>query len=164
MTRFFVGFVYLSKNSEWLWMTILEVWFYLFISMSPKYQRLTGKEINYMLKRGKRYYGQFFIFRVIPQYTNKHYNQLSIQIPLKVDKRATTRNMLKRVWYKAAEEFYTPKQHHYVKVFASANKKNIWPLIEYIATQEKTAIVQYRANICKKDFDFLMKSLKSSKR
>jgi len=108
-----------------------------------------------MLKRGKRYYGEYFIFRVIPQYSNKNFSQRAFQIPLKIDKSAATRNMLKRACFFLLannEGFVSPKQ---VKVFASINKKKAESLKELIATQPKNAIVNQWKTFVKKDLKFL---------
>lgn len=126
--------------------------------MLAKKQRLTGKDINYMLKKWKRVYGKVLIFRVIPQYANNKYNQRWFQIPIKVDKRAVMRNALKRKGYEMVNDFWFDKNKYY-KIFVSTNKKHINPLVEHIATHKKTAILQYREALCAKDFSILAKEL-----
>lgn len=64
--------------------------------MIPSHKRLSWKDIAYMLRRGKRLYGDIFICMVIDQYPNRPWHQIGIQIPVKCDKRATMRNLLKR--------------------------------------------------------------------
>ncbi len=126
--------------------------------MVEKKYKLSWKEINYMLKRGKRYFGEYFIFWVIPQYPNISFNQRAFQIPLKVDKRATVRNLLKRSCYKSISNS-TFVSKTYVKVFASINKKNVEPLKELIATQNKTTIVKTWESLISKDLTLLSRKL-----
>ena len=128
--------------------------FCLYIIMLSKQEKLTGKEINYMLKRGKRYYGEYFIFRVIPQYANKQYDQWAFQIPLKIDKRATMRNLLKRISY-AYVWSHTKNTKKYYKIFASVNKKQANHLKELIATTDKNTIVKTRESFIEKEIRFL---------
>ncbi len=122
--------------------------------MLPKSQKLTWKDINYMLKRGKRVYGKLFTFRVIPQYPQRKFNQWGIQIPLKVVKRASMRNMLKRAGYAHIQEsnFWSNK---FYKIFVVVNKKHANHLIEHIASQNKSAILQLRTQLLAKDVQLL---------
>ena len=55
-----------------------------------------------MLRRGTKRRGKYFGIMTVPQYPSKHYHQRSVQIPVKLDKRASMRNELKRI---AREEF-----------------------------------------------------------
>jgi len=126
--------------------------------MLPTQQKLSGKEINYMLKKWKRIYGEILTFWVIPQYKNNAYHQRAFQIPIKLDKRASMRNMLKRVWYNQAKSIQSLWWSYY-KIFASVNKKKLAPLVEYIATQKKTAILNHRWVLVAKDLKFLQKNL-----
>ncbi len=121
--------------------------------MLPKHQKLTGKEINYMLKRGKRYYGEYLIFRVIPQYSSNKFSQRAFQISLKVEKRASMRNELKRICFSIIQEQGEWKKH--IKVFASVNKKKAEELKELIATQPKKTIINQRKSFVKRDLKFL---------
>ena len=130
--------------------------------MLPQKEKLTGKEINYMLKRGKRYYGEYFIFRVIPQYPNKSYFQRAFQIPLKIDKRATMRNLFKRVCYAhvwTASQTLTSWKKSYYKIFASINKKQAPQLKELIATKAKNTIVKTREDLVEKDIRFIFSAV-----
>ncbi len=133
--------------------------------MLAKHQKLTGKDINYILKRGKRVYGKVCTFLVIPQYTNNAYDQRAFQIPVKLDKRASTRNMLKRVWFWHIAQLQSnsstsssPRKGYY-KIFAAINKKNLSPLIELIATHNKTDILTSRKTLLEKDIHFLFTRL-----
>jgi len=111
--------------------------------MLSKEQRLNGKEIAYILRKGQKVYGEFLVFRFIPQYKNVPYRQASIQIPLKLDKRAVVRNMLKR---KALIQFETlMKEYNYTfKVFIFVNKQSLHPLKEALESKEKRHILSLR--------------------
>ena len=129
--------------------------------MLPKQQKLSSKEINYMLKKWKRIYGEVFTCWVIPQYSNNPYHQRAMQIPIKLDKRASMRNMLKRVWYQEVISIWQIWWSYY-KIFVSVNKKKLAPLIEYIASHKKTAILSYRSGLVSKDIEILVKKLTHS--
>ena len=64
--------------------------------MPAKQKRLSGKEVQFLLRRGEKIYGKLLVFRIRKQYPNIQHNQRSIQIPVKLDKRASMRNLLKR--------------------------------------------------------------------
>jgi len=65
------------------------------------------------------------VISVIPQYANKQFHQCTVQIPNKVDKRATRRNLLKRHAVLAIEEQLQKQSLPYAKFFVFINKKNI---------------------------------------
>lgn len=144
---------------------IQSIFIYLWIPlllMIPSYKRLTWKDIAYMLRRGKKYYGDLFVCVVIDQYTNRPRHQVWIQIPVKLDKRATMRNQLKRAaqWVFWEElwglhsDVGTSKQMsgRYKKRFIFVNKKQMQSLIELLATSWKTTIVKKRKEYCIRDF------------
>jgi len=120
--------------------------------MIPSHKRLTGKDIQYGLRRWKKLYGDMFICSVFDQYPNRKRHQVSIQIPVKLDKRATTRNRLKKVamavFQDLLEEYYTPHKKRFVFV----NKKHLQEMKEILATSSKTTIVKRRREYCVKDF------------
>lgn len=126
--------------------------------MLVKKKKLNWKEINYILKRWKRAYGEVFIFHIIKQYPNNKYHQWAIQIPKKIEKRATMRNLLKRKMYDMIPDYVFSWSGWY-KIFISVNKKQSAALVEHIATHDKVAILQYRSTIIDKDFAILAQSL-----
>jgi len=120
--------------------------------MLPSHKRLTWKDIQYWLRRGKKVYGTMFAWSIFDQYPNRKRHQCSVQIPVKLDKRATTRNRLKKV---ALAVFQDLLKEHYVpykKRFIFVNKKHLQEMKEILATSSKTTIVKARREYCKKDF------------
>jgi ribonuclease P protein component len=83
-------------------------------------------DVQFLLRKGKKIHGEHLVFVVFPQYQNRKYHQLSIQIPVKVDKRATMRNLFKRtaldVGRKILEEKKLPT---FLKVFVFVNKQGV---------------------------------------
>ncbi len=129
--------------------------------MLAKYQKLSGKEINYMLKRWKRVYGKLFTFWSIPQYKNNSFHQWWIQIPNKVAKHATMRHFLKRKGYKSIKSYQESLWKKYYKTFIVVNKKHAWALKEVIEIGDKEKIGVFREESFKNDVDFFMKKIKN---
>lgn len=67
--------------------------------MLPKKQRLTIKEVNYILHKRTTISWPDLLFFVIPQYYNRPYHQRWIQLSTKLHKRSTKRNKVKRIFY-----------------------------------------------------------------
>ncbi|USN54350.1 MAG: ribonuclease P protein component [Candidatus Peribacteria bacterium] len=103
--------------------------------MFSKKQRLQRRDVQYLLRRGNKCYGKTLIFTMVPQ-RGRSRSQRSIQIPVKVDKRATMRNMLKRsflVYIKSQEYQFQQVAVQRVKVFVMINKQAIPDLTKLIA-------------------------------
>jgi len=119
--------------------------------LATKY-RLTGKDIQFLLRKGKKIYWKTFVFIVFKQYPQRSYMQRSVQIPVKLDKRAVMRNLLKRtaknIFVKMSEKNSIPA----CKVFIFVNKKSLEPFKDIIATHKKTDIVQEWKKLCGDDF------------
>lgn len=124
--------------------------------MLPSHKRLTGKDVQYWLRRGKKLYGSTFVCVVFDQYPNRKRHQASIQIPVKLDKRATTRNRLKKVAMSVFQEELLKIKHQYKKRFIFVNKKHIASMVDVLATSSKTTIVKERRERCKKDFSIFI--------
>jgi RNase P protein component len=58
-----------------------------------------------MLRRGNKRRGKYFGVLTIPQYPNNNFHQISVQIPVKLDKRASMRNELRRVSREVFKDF-----------------------------------------------------------
>lgn len=130
--------------------------------MLPKDQRLTWRDIQYLLRRGRKYYGNVFVMTMVPQYPNKPVHQYAIQIPNKLDKRATMRNLLKRHAMHILEEHLEEADWPRLKAFFFINKQQIDSRRPPLATLWKTAIVEQRKHLCKKDFTALLLRLWAS--
>lgn len=129
--------------------------------MLPKKQRLTGKEIQYILRRGAKIYGNLFVFRVIAQYPWVRMHQWSVQIPVKLDKRATMRNMLKRQASTLLQDMFLWSDWSipYAKIFIFVNKQALQDMKDVIASGEKTRIVDIWKKWCKHDFTLCMQRI-----
>jgi RNase P protein component len=111
-----------------------------------------------MLKRGKRYHGKYLTFWIIPQYANNAYHQRAFQVPIKIDKRASMRNMLKRSCYQIVFKRVDTDIKH-IKCFAAVNKKKAPELKELIATSDKNTIVATWREYVEKDLSYLIHTL-----
>lgn len=130
--------------------------------MIKKKFRLTGKDINYIVKKQKIISGQVFSFMFFAQYPNRIHNQYSIQVPLKVSKHTVQRNYIKRLIL----EYITKNNliekkiwKNYYKIFVITNKKSI-PLIKNtIETKDKKLIREYITDSFEKSFNNLIYKL-----
>jgi hypothetical protein len=66
--------------------------------------RLTGKDVNFLTRKRQFVSGGLFNFFYFKQYPNRPFNQISINIPLKFDKRATRRRQIKKIIIRKVEE------------------------------------------------------------
>lgn len=127
--------------------------------MPAKRTRLTGRAIQFLLRRGTKKRGQRFGYIYTVQPNHRSFHQRSIQIPVKVDKRATIRNLLKRhaslIFQQCLQSFSIP----YGKFFIFVNKQSIDALGKLIATSSKSAIVSERKKYCEHDFMSFMKNV-----
>ena len=78
--------------------------------MLNKKYKLTGKDINFLFKQQKIIPGKYFSFFFYPQYPNKNYNQFALQVPLKLSKKATHRNRIKRLIFNWIKDNQLQKQ------------------------------------------------------
>lgn len=127
--------------------------------MLKKHHRLTWADIQMLLRRGKKYYGKHFVCVSMPQSANKPFHQTSIQIPVKLDKRAAWRNLFKRHALLVMEDILLEYYVWPSKIFCFLNKKSLEPLRELVARWEKTHIVWTWKEICKKDFIWFLHAL-----
>jgi RNase P protein component len=89
---------------------------------------------------------------MVPQHRHRRYTQRSIQIPIKLDKRATMRNLLKRFAREEFCEIFSSYKGMHMRLFIFVNKKTLASFKDTIATQKKTSIVNAWKTLCKKDF------------
>jgi len=123
--------------------------------MIPRKHKLTGKEINYMLRKWKRIHGNVFTYLIVDQYRNKTHHQRWVHISIKISKKATMRNQIKRLIYSAVKEKYWTSRHY--KIFISINKKFLPQIISSLERLEKTAILNYRKKQIQSDLHMLSK-------
>lgn len=128
--------------------------------MLKKIYRLTWKDVNFIHKKQNIIFGKFFSFFYYDQYPNKSYNQFSINIPLKLSKKATLRNQLKRSLYKLLVDMWVIWKHFnnkFYKVFVVLNKKILPDIQQTIENLDKKNINQYIDNIFSEDFSKLQR-------
>ncbi len=129
------------------------------ISMIPSHKRLTWKDVQYWLRRWKKLYGDMFVCVVFGQYPNRKRHQTSIQIPVKLSKKATTRNRLKKVAMAVFQKKIQQEKMPYKKLFVFVNKKHLKQMVDVLETSSKTTIVKKRREYCEKDFTLFIKKL-----
>lgn len=128
--------------------------------MLRKENRLSWKQINRLMWRGRKLYGKYFVCIAFPQRHFLPYNQRSITIPVKLDKRATMRNALKRrARYLFVELTLEYKVTTKRQLFFFLNKKSLDELKQLVATKNKTSIYDERIALCKKDFTYILRQL-----
>lgn len=111
--------------------------------MIKNYYKLTWKDINYIMKKRNMLPCSVFSVLKVPQYSNRDYNQFSIQISTKISKHATKRNFLKRLFFDFIKENnYLQKQSNwnYYKYFFVTNKNSIEKLKDTIELKDKNNI------------------------
>lgn len=133
--------------------------------MLAKKYRLTWRDIQYMLRRGRKNRWTYFGAMTVAQYPSKSYHQRSIQISVKVDKRAVMRNELKRI---AREVFEELLAHHsvwkktHLKRFIFINKKWIDEWAQKLTHKPKSDRKALWKSYCKKDFITILPKCLSS--
>lgn len=114
--------------------------------MLKKQFRLTGKDVNFLTKKRQFVPAWLFNFFYRKQYPNNNYSQISVNIPLKFDKRATARREAKRAVLSIIEEKKLADQHikgQFYKVFVFLNKKMAPDLQQKFAEMAKKDKMEY---------------------
>lgn len=114
--------------------------------MLAKPFRLTGKDINFLTRKRQFVPGWLFNFFYVKQYPNKQFNQISVNIPLKFDKRAVHRRIVKRAVIKSIEQknFQEIKiKGQFYKLFVFLNKKMAPELAQKFASLDKKDKMKY---------------------
>jgi len=110
--------------------------------MIPSIHKLTWKEINYMLRKWRRIHGKVFSFLLIDQYKNKSYDKRWVHISIKISKKATFRNAIKRQVYRTVSWLSSTWRHY--KIFIYINKKSLPTILSSLESLTKTDIIKYR--------------------
>lgn len=114
--------------------------------MLSKCFRLKWRDINFLIKKRKYFPTRYFGFFYYDQYPNLKFNQISINIPLKYNKKAVHRTVIKRqiLTFIQDKDLINKKINgKFYKIFITLNKKNIWELKSQIEKFDKTAINHY---------------------
>ncbi len=130
--------------------------------MLAKQYKLTWKDINFLFKKQKVVYWKYFCFFHFQQYSNRHFNQFAIQVPVKLTKKATTRNIVKRSFFEYIRKnsmFKDTFWWYYYKIFVVFNKKYVSSLKNSIETMEKKLINSEIVN----NFEFSFNNFRKQK-
>ncbi len=114
--------------------------------MLAKAFRLTGKDINFLTHKRQFIPWGLFNFFYVRQYPNRKFNQISVNIPLKFDKRATQRRIVKRAIIQFIEEkslIHKQINGKFYKIFVFLNKKSAPELAKKFASEKKKDTIQY---------------------
>ena len=124
--------------------------------------RLKWKDVNFLVRKRRYFSTKFFGFFYFDQYPNLKYNQISVNIPLKYNKRAVNRALLKRAMLVYLQEnLFETKEINgkFYKIFVSINKNNIWELKSQIEKFDKYTTNHYILEDFKKSFLFFLSKL-----
>lgn len=133
--------------------------------MLAKKYRLTWRDIQYMLRRGSKTRGTYFWCMTVAQYPNASYHQRSVQISVKVDKRAVMRNELKRIAREVFQELldaHTNTSKRQLKRFLFINKKSVDQRAQKLVESPKLDRKALWKSYCIKDFKLILSKCLSS--
>jgi RNase P protein component len=108
--------------------------------------RLKWKEVNFLVRKRQYFSTKFFGFFYYNQYPNLKFNQISVNIPLKYNKRAVSRVQFKRLIVNFLQKNDFVKKdinNSFYKIFITINKKNIWELKSQIEKFDKQELNHY---------------------
>ena len=114
--------------------------------MFKRRYRLRWKDVNFLVRRRKYFANGFFWFFYFDQYPNLKFNQISVNIPVKYNKRAVERVRLKRIintylsknWYDKK-----PINWKFYKIFVFINKNSISELKSQMEKFDKDYVNHY---------------------
>lgn len=124
--------------------------------------RLKWKDVNFLVRKRKYFSTKFFWFFYFDQYPNLKYNQISINIPLKYNKKAVHRSSLKRqiISYLQNNNFIEKYINgKFYKIFISINKNSIWELKSQIEKFDKSMTNHYIIKDFEKSFLFFLSKI-----
>ncbi len=115
--------------------------------------RLTTKDIRYMLRKRNIIFSQYFSCLRVPQYVDKKYHQYSVNIGLAYSKSAVKRRKLKKMLLahlRTLAKVQQPLWWKYYKLFFSLNKKNIPDLQSRFAWMSRLQQKKYVSTLAMK--------------
>lgn len=124
--------------------------------------RLKWKDINFLTRKRRYFSTKFFWFFYFDQYPNLKFNQISVNIPLKYDKRAVYRASLKRAILRFLKENWFEKKDinwKFYKIFVSINKNGIWELKNQTERFDKATTNNYIVEQFQKSFLFFLSKI-----
>ncbi len=124
--------------------------------------RLKWKDVNFLVRKRGYFSTKFFWFFYFDQYPNLKFNQISVNIPLKYNKKAVYRISLKRKILRFLRESWFEKKDingKFYKIFININKNNIWELKSQIEKFDKHTTNHYILNKLKDSFLFFLSKI-----
>lgn len=124
--------------------------------------RLKWRDINFLIRKRRYFPTKFFWFFYFDQYPNLKFNQISVNIPLKYNKKAVSRVSLKRAILNFLRDSWFEKKDingKFYKIFVSINKNNIWELKSQIEKFDKHNINHYILQDFQKSFLFFLSKI-----
>ncbi len=101
--------------------------FFLYDMLAKKF-RLTGKDVQYIVKQRSVYYTSHYAFFWIKQYPNKQFNQISVTLPRLLYRSAVARHWLKKRLCGHIQSTCDTNLmiwRSFKKVYVSTNKKKV---------------------------------------
>ena len=124
--------------------------------------RLKWKDINFLVRKRKYFSTRFFGFFYFDQYPNLKFNQISVNIPLKYNKKAVHRTSLKRqiISYIQDNGFVEKDiNDRFYKIFITINKNNISEIKSQTEKFDKQKTNHYILSEFKGSFLFFLSKL-----
>ncbi len=115
------------------------------MALKKKY-RLITRDVAFLTRKKSFFANWYFWFFYYDQYKNLSYNQISVHITLKYSKKATDRNVLKRVLINYISQdkiFNLPINWKFYKIFVILNKSRLEELHKNFENIDKKAMNVY---------------------
>jgi RNase P protein component len=123
--------------------------------MLKRRYRLRWKDVNFLVRRRQYFSYGFFWFFYFEQYPNLKFNQISVNIPVKYNKRAVERVRLKRIVNTyLSNNWYDKKviNGKFYKIFVFINKNSISELKSQMEKFDKEHVNHYISSEFEKSF------------
>ena len=130
--------------------------------MLRRKNRLRWKDVNFLVKRRQYFVFDYFWFFYFIQYPNLKFNQISVNVPLKFNKRAVQRVSMKRQINSYIKKNWFDKNSingNYYKIFVTMNKNKLWILKSQIEKLDKKESNHYIVSEFEKSFFRFLKKI-----
>ena len=130
--------------------------------MLKRKNRLRWKDVNFLVKRRQYFVFDYFWFFYFIQYPNLKFNQISVNVPLKFNKRAVQRIRIKRqINYYIKKNWFDKNSinGNYYKIFVTMNKNKLWILKSQIEKLDKKESNHYIVSEFEKSFFRFLKKI-----
>ena len=130
--------------------------------MLKRRNRLRWKDVNFLVKRRQYFVFDYFWFFYFIQYPNLKFNQISVNVPLKFNKRAVQWVSMKRQINSYIKKNWFDKNSingNYYKIFVTMNKNKLWILKSQIEKLDKKESNHYIVSEFEKSFFRFLKKI-----